>query len=287
MTKRKRENECIFSILSRCVKKLHKQTENEMNKYKESLNNIKIEQKTKEFESQFLTDPNLQEYLDLINKLENQFWGIHHKAIHREEKYILKKGKRIKLKISKKDEQIYDFYLQYFAQELFLIKKNCIQGFYIQSYALIRTAYETLIQIYYSIVTKKNVIFREIQKNKFSIALKDMHEKLYGKKSKQLEFYSEISKMAHPTINGLGFQGTLHYYSIHQICEFLFNLYYYGFILIYEYKRQFLYVDDLKKIQQLLNQITDFEEIQEHGVWDILPQDTKNLIIKDIPIQLI
>lgn len=258
-----------------------------IDKYIHRLNNTGLEQKINVFESQILSDSNLKEHLDLINKLEKQFWEIHAKAIHREEKHILKKGKRIKLKTSKKDEQIYDFYLQYFAQELFLIKKNCIQGFYIQSYALIRTAYETLIQIYYSIVTKKNVIFREIQKNKFSIASKNMHEKLYGEKSKQWEFYSTISKMAHPTINGLGFQGKLHYHSIYQICEFLFNLYYYGFILIYEYKRQFLCVDDLKKIQQLLNQITNFAEIQEHGVWDILPQDTKNLIIKDIPIQLI
>lgn len=258
-----------------------------MNNYQSSIVNINIEQKINAFESQVIKDPNLKDYLDLINKLENHFCIIHNIAIHREKKYILKKGKRIKLKKSKKDEQIYDFYLQYFAQQLFLIKRNCIQGLYIQAYALIRSAYETLIQIYYSIVTKKNVIFREIQKNKFSIASKNMHEKLYGEKSKQWEFYSTISKMAHPTINGLGFQGKPHYHSIYQICEFLFNLYYYGFILIYEYKRQFLCVDDLKKIQQLLNQITNFAEIQEHGVWDILPQDTKNLIIKDIPIQLI
>ncbi len=257
-----------------------------MNNYQSCIININIEQKINTFESQVIKNPNLKDYLYLINKLENQFSIIHNIAIHREKKYILKKGKRIKLKKSKKDEQIYDFYLQYFAQQLFLIKRNCIQGFYIQSYALIRSAYETLIQIYYSIVTKKDVIFREIQKNKFSIALKDMHEKLYGKKSKQWEFYSAISKMAHPTINGLGFQGKLHYISIYQICEFLFNLYYYGFILIYEYKCQFLNNDDLKKTQQLLNQIINVKEIQEHGIWDILPKNTGNLIIKDIPIQL-
>ncbi len=258
-----------------------------MNNYQKNIENFKIEQQINSCELAITQCSNLKEYIDLINNLEIQFWKIHRKTLHREQKHILKKGRRIKVKQSKKDEQLYDLYLQYFAQELYLIKKTCIQGFYIQSYSLIRSAFETIIQIYYSKIIGKDILYREIQKNKFSIAIKDMFKKLYGEKSKNFEFYSMISEKSHPTIKGLGFQGQLNLNLIEDIFAILINLYYYGFILIYEHKHKFFTSEDLKITQKLLDRIMNTKDIRENGLWEILPQNRKNLLIKDIPIQLI
>lgn len=258
-----------------------------MNNYQKNIENFKIEQQVKACELEITQSSNFKEYIDLINDLEVQFWKIHRQTLHREQKHILEKGKRIKLKQSKKDEQLYDLYLQYFAQELYLIKKTCTQGFYIQSYSLIRSAFETITQIYYSKVIGKNILYREIQRGKFSIAIKDMYKKLYGEKSKNLEFYSAISEKSHPTIKGLGFQGQINESFIRDIFAILINLYYYGFILIYEHKSTFITPEDSKITQKLLDRIMEIEDIKKYGLWAILPQDRKNLLIKEVPIKLI
>ncbi len=253
-----------------------------MKKYTENIEKFNISENATSIKKEIINSIDFKDYIHLINELELNFTKIHRKTIYREEKHILKKQKRLKLKKQKKDEQIYDLYLQYMAQELYLVKNLCLQGFYIQSYALIRNLFETVVQIYYSKITNKNVLYRELIKDKFSIAIKDMCKKLYSSNSKNMGLYKELSKKSHPTIDGLAYQGKISNKHIDDISIFLVMLYYYGFILIFEYKSKFLYKYDKKLILDLFNKIRKLDDIKNNGIWDLLPNNKDKLYIKDI-----